>query len=310
VLGYINPVAIADGTLPIDRSGALSVIDDVIGRPLGLTAVEAAKGIITIANAVMTRALRAVSTERGRDLRGSALIAFGGSGPLHAASICQSVGVTKIIVPPISGVLSALGLLLAGDRLDYIQSIGLPLAGVHAAMLQNTYDAMERQARGDLSDSGQVAKDLSFECSLDVRYRYEPTELNLALDLKAPFDRPSLEERFKEAREREYGFRGDGDLYVARMRLRLKSAGYRPPPGGASNDSGTHSPDEEQSRDAYFATLDGPSRTGILLRSDVERYRPVEGPLIIQEPTTTILVPPGWTIHRDELDNLILERPE
>src|SRR5207302_2593295 len=113
VLGYIRPGALADGEIRIDPEAARRAIYDRIAVPLGLDLLRAAEGIHRIANARTMRALRAVSTERGRDPRDFALIAFGGSGPIHAAGLARELSVPRTLVPPLPGLFSALGLLVS-----------------------------------------------------------------------------------------------------------------------------------------------------------------------------------------------------
>ena len=107
VLGYMNPQTIADGTLRIDRQAAVDAIEKHVAGPLRLSLMAAASGIVEVANASMMRALRAVSTERGHDMREMTLVAFGGAGPIHAATLCESVGISRVAIPPYPGLFSA-----------------------------------------------------------------------------------------------------------------------------------------------------------------------------------------------------------
>jgi N-methylhydantoinase A len=307
VLGYINPIAIAAGTLQIDRDAAVAAITSKMAVPLGLTATEAAYGVIEVANATMMRALRSVSTERGRDIRASTLVAFGGSGPLHAASLCESVGISTIVIPPVSGVFSALGLLVAGERLDYVHSIESPLASVDRALLRTTFESVVASAVQDLALAGLSIDEVQIESSIDLRYRFDPSELNLALDLPEAVDVVDVEERFKCARALEYGLRGEGEIHVSRLRVRVTSAADLTSfstlllSGEQSERSSS-----ERRRDAYFGRDRGAVPTRVVARTDIVRLE--EGPLIVEEATTTVVVPPGWTVRRDRLHDLVIER--
>ena len=114
VLGYIRPGDLADGEVSIDAEAAQRAVHDRIAAPLGLDLLQAAEGIHRIANAHTMRALRAVSTERGRDPRDFALMAFGGAGPIHAAGLARDLAIGQVVVPPLPGLFSALGLLCSG----------------------------------------------------------------------------------------------------------------------------------------------------------------------------------------------------
>ena len=146
-LGYINPEMIAARTLPIDRDRGLAVINEQIAEPLGLNIFDAALGILDVANATMVRALRAVSTERGRDIRELTLMAFGGSGPVHAATLADRVNLRSIVIPPVPGVFSALGLLLADDRFDYLGSFESPLTSIKAQEIDEMSERLIEAAR-------------------------------------------------------------------------------------------------------------------------------------------------------------------
>ena len=111
VLGYINPTAIAGGTVDVDLEAAREALDTSAAKQLGIDTNDAAYGVYAVANTTMIRAIKSVTTFRGRDPRDFTLMAFGGSGPVHAAHIARSLGIRQIIVPGSPGVFSALGLL-------------------------------------------------------------------------------------------------------------------------------------------------------------------------------------------------------
>ena len=133
VLGYMNPEAIAGATLAIDRQAAWTAVEQKIAQPLNVEVLAAAYGITQVANATMMRALRAVSTERGRDPRDFTLIAFGGAGPMHAAALADSLSTTQVQIPLYPGLFSAFGLLLADYRHDYIRSVAVALGPARPA---------------------------------------------------------------------------------------------------------------------------------------------------------------------------------
>jgi N-methylhydantoinase A len=310
VLGYMNPERIADGTLRIDRQAAVDAIRTHVAGPLGLDLMAAAFGIVEVANAAMMRALRAVSTERGHDLREMTLVAFGGAGPIHAAALCESVGIGRVAIPPYPGLFSALGLLLANSRLDYLRSVERLVAEVNASEVAQIYRELEEQARREFAEQGIPVGDMVFERSVDLRVGFMRDELTLPFPPQAAQDLGALEREFRQAHRREFGFEGEGDLHLVNLRLRAKSASghltfadlvgasgaMQAPPGGRAT----------AVRQAYFGRKHGSVDTQVLSRDEIVVRR--RGPIIIEEPDTTITVPPGWSVERDRFDVLALSR--
>src|SRR5262245_46990391 len=208
VLGYMNPESIAGSTLHIDREAAWTAIKTKLADPLGLEVLQTAYGITQVANATMMRALRAVSTERGRDPREFALIAFGGAGPIHAAELAGSLGMKQVYVPIFPGLFSALGLLLADFRHDYVRSAVLPLSKVDPATILRLYEEMEEGARAEMRLEGVSEATVQFERWVDLKYGYQISELTLPFptDIAATGLRSALTRLFTEAHQREFGY--------------------------------------------------------------------------------------------------------
>jgi N-methylhydantoinase A len=293
VLGYINPDAIADAQLAIDAEAAAATIQRVIADPLGLPLLEAAYGITLVANATMMRALRAVSTERGRDPRRSSLIAFGGAGPLHAASLSASMGITKVVVPPYSG--------LADFRQDYVRSIAQPLLEVSADTVLETFAELERTAAADAEAQGVPADSVRLERRVDLKYDYQIAEMTLPFpeDLRGDELAAVLTRAFSEEHEREFRYASNDpiDLINLRLRatapasdLRFADLGRQGRAVGGSRAA--------RSREAYFGPEVGSLTSPVVVRGDLTT--PTEGPLIIEEPDTTVVVPRGWTAALDD----------
>jgi N-methylhydantoinase A len=310
VLGYMNPDRIADGTLRIDRQAAIDAIEKQVAGPLGLDLMTAAFGIVEVANASMMRALRAVSTERGHDIREMTLVAFGGAGPIHAAALCESVGIGRVAIPPYPGLFSALGLLLANSRLDYIRSIERQIGSVTAPEVAQVYSELEEQARREFADQGIPATDMIFERSADLRVGFMRDELTLAFPPEAAKDLSALERQFRDAHRREFGFEGEGDLHLVNLRLRAKSASghlsFAEAVGAATASATASRAHSTAMRQAYFGRKHGLVNTHVLERDEITQRR--TGPIIIEEPDTTITVPPGWSIERGRFDVVFLTR--
>jgi N-methylhydantoinase A len=321
VLGYMNPRAIAGSTLEIHRDAAANAIQQKLASPLRLDVLEVAYGITQVANSAMTRVLRAVTTERGRDPREFTLLAFGGAGPIHAASLAETIGISELIVPLYPGLFSALGLLLADYRHDYIAAIAAPLASVKTDEILAHFTHLEDRARAEMLAEGVNLGAIRFERQVDLKYGYQMYEMTLPFPDKVD---PSnlvtiLASLFTDEHNRTYGYYRDDPVELMSLRLRAlawatsltfaelanrysaQSSQLEPRSAGAADvDSG------QLERQAFFGAAHGLLSTP--LRSRIELTRPEPGPMIIEEPDTTVVVPPNWTVQRDRFGNLVLTR--
>jgi N-methylhydantoinase A len=310
VNGYMSPTAIAGTTMRIDRAAAWDAIERHIADPLGLETYAAAYGITQIANAAMMRALRAVSTERGRDPRDFALVCFGGAGPIHAAALAEEMEIGRVLVPVFPGLFSALGLLLADYRHDYIRSVVTPLAAIDPAKILESYGEMQRVARDTMQREGVPSEGVRFAHYVDLKYSYQLQELSILLpEGHSPEELLTiLTARFRAAHEQAFGYNTDDPIELVSLRLRALAtvgdltfsdlaATLAPAPGA---------PVRSEPRAAFFGPRHGLLKTPVFHRADIAGRQ--EGPLIVEEPDTTVVVPPGWAISRDHYGNLILTK--
>ena len=274
----MNPQTIADGTLRIDRQAAVDAIEKHVAGPLRLSLMAAASGIVEVANASMMRALRAVSTERGHDMREMTLVAFGGAGPIHAATLCESVGISRVAIPPYPGLFSALGLLLANSRLDYIRSVERQLGELAASEVMNIYRELEQQARQEFAAQGIPSDDMVFERSVDLRVGFMRDEIALPFPDQAANDLTALERDFREAHRREFGFEGEGELNLVNLRLRAKSASGHLSFSDVVAAAGAMRPlpraNGPATRQAYFGRKHGSVETEVVTRDAISGRSP------------------------------------
>jgi N-methylhydantoinase A len=307
-LGYINPKAIAGASIKIDRPAALAAIKRALADPLKLGVLDVAYGVTQVANSAMTRVLRAVSTERGRDPREFTMIAFGGAGPIHAAPLAENLSITKVIIPLYPGLFSALGLLLADHRHDYIASIVAPLTSVRPADLLHHYERLKDTARDAMAAEGLDPAALRFEQHLDLKYGYQMYEMTLPFPGDVPPDEliSSLAQLFTNEHDHAYGYHRDDPIELVSVRVRaLSPAGsirFADLSGGLVE--GDYRSRATARREAFFGPTLGTIMTPVCRRFDLEGRR--RGPLIIEEPDTTIVVPPGWIVERDPFANVIM----
>jgi N-methylhydantoinase A len=308
VLGYMNPETIAGATLRINRQAAWEAIEQKIASPLNLEVLPAAYGVTQVANATMMRALRAVSTERGRDPREFTLIAFGGAGPIHALALAESLGITRVQVPLFPGLFSALGLLLADYRHDYLRSVALTLDKVEPQAIFKQYEELEATAREELLQEGVTAETIRFERQIDLKYGYQVSELALPFpsDAQPATLRNQLTQIFTEAHKQAFGYDRDDPIELVNLRLRALASSGRVRFSDLVARVPMVQSEQRDARPAYFGPSHGSLETQVLRRADIVGY--MAGPLIVEEPDTTVVVLPGWTVRRDEQGNLLLTK--
>lgn len=309
-LGYMNPEAIAGSKLKIDRAAALAAIERQLAGPLGLDPLSVAYGITQVANSAMTRVLRAVSTERGRDPREFTLVAFGGAGPIHAAALAENMEISKLVAPIYPGLFSALGLLLADYRHDYIATIATPLTSADPREIFARYGQLMKTARAELIGEGVSPAAIRFEQHADLKYGYQMYEMTLPFPDAADSANllSALARLFTDAHQQAYGYHRDDPIELVSLRLRaLASAGSFSFKGLAANFSQDDEPAlAHRRREAYFGPAYGSMMTPV--RSRLEIASPERGPMIVEESNTTVVIPPNWTVQRDSFANLILTR--
>ncbi|HUX87216.1 MAG TPA: hydantoinase/oxoprolinase family protein [Chloroflexota bacterium] len=306
ILGYVNPIALLGGTLPIDRERAWNALASGVAKPLGMDVVEAAFGVHRLAVANMVRVVKAVSSERGRDPRRFTLIAYGGNGPVHAALVAHELGIRRVIVPRWPGLFSALGLLWASPAHHQSRAVLRVTHDLQPRELENAFQALAATIQAEIRNEDNDPAAYRFERTLDLRYAGQSFELRL------PFgDAPAtaatlraLDERFGAEHERTYGHRAESDP-VEIVNARVSAATNRPATDGYWSDVHRMSPASSASaRAAYFGSTMG--EVPVLDRFQITP-EPRSGPLIVEEYDATTVVPPATVVWRDPWDNLILE---
>jgi len=308
VNGYMNPTAIAGTMMRIDRAAAWDAIKSQIADPLGLDTYEAAYGITQIANSAMMRALRAVSTERGRDPRDFTLVSFGGAGPIHAAALAEDMEIFRVLVPVLPGLFSALGLLLADYRHDYIRSIVTPLAAIAPDTILEHYEKLQHIAQDAMRREGVPSEAIRFEHYVDLKYSYQLQDLSIPFPTSNGSGDLSvkLAVLFRAAHEQAFGYNTGDPIELVSLRLRaLATVGdMRFSDLAAKIAPASDAMARSEPREAFFGPPYGLLQTAVLRRADITGVQ--DGPLIIEEPDTTVVVPPGWSVSRDEYGSLVL----
>ena len=218
VLGYMPAGTVADGQISISAELAEQAVRRV-AEPLGLTLLEAASGIHRIANARMTRALRSVSSEKGRDPRDFALIAYGGAGPIHAAGLAEDLGMRTVLVPAVAGLFSAVGLLFARPEFHEVRTCHLDVDAVDPAVVAALFAEMEAKLAHALEGRSEV----EWARTADLRYGGQSWEVEVAFPTGS--DLAALRARFEDEHERLYGVKDQAGSPVEIRALRLAALG-------------------------------------------------------------------------------------
>ena len=303
VLGYINPTAIAGGTVDVDLEAAREALDRSAAKQLGIDTTDAAYGVYAVANTTMIRAIKSVTTFRGRDPRDFTLMAFGGSGPVHAALIARSLGIRQIIVPGSPGVFSALGLIEALPEYGFSRTLIADPAQVSADVIIDAFDQLESSSLERLKDEAlNEAITGSWSRTADLRYRGQAYELTVTADTGPNDDLLGMiVERFHQEHERTYGRRASDepvDLITIRSTYRIDAERIVP-------ESVNIPQEQQQPRQAYFGREQGWMLTPVITREELTRsFR--SGPLIVEEYDSTTLIPPGTDARIDEQGNITM----
>jgi N-methylhydantoinase A len=311
VLGYMNPHRIAGGTVPIDAQAACSAIDAQLGRQLGVATAAAAFGVHRVVNATMARAIRSVTSERGRDPREYTMVAFGGAGPIHAAELAAGVGIGRVYVPLYPGLFSSLGLLFADLRYDGVKSVMARLDQLDGAALRSHCEALVEDLRERLTREAG-AGEIRFERVIDLRYLRQDSELSFRIpdDVGAAELCTWLDRAFHTEHQRNFGYRRDGDPILAvSVRVRAiapaRSVAVRDLAASFERAARTEPRTPAQSRQAYFGPEAGEMAAQVTTRARLLDGA-LAGPAIIEEFDTTIVIPPGWKAELDRFANVVL----
>ena len=292
VLGYLNPLSLAGGSLRVDAELSRRAVASHVARPLGLSLEDAAHGIRQVANVNMARAIRAVTVERGKDPRDLALMAFGGGGPLHAVDVARMLDIRRVIISPVSGVFSAAGMLAAEAAHEFVHPVLQPLDQVAAARVATTREAMAADGHAALAGEGYAASTIRLRFAADLRYLGQSSQLTVKLP-DAPFDAVALHAGFERLYRETFGYVAEGEA-VELVNLRLSAIGTatsRIDFTRVELDSRAMAGAQGE-RLVSFARGEAAIATRLLARAAVAQA-PVAGPAIIESYDTTIVVPPG-----------------
>ena len=311
IVGYLNPTHLISGALALNAAKTYAAFEERIARPLGLSVERAAYGACQIAASNMMRAIKAVSTERGRDPRDYVLFAFGGNGPVFAATMAQALMMRRIVVPPSPGLFSSFGLLYADVEHHYTRTYRRLLRSVHLDELNEAWDHLASRAENQLAADGLTESQSRVGRSAKMHYREQTFELTVPVPDRR-LDRRTvaeLEEAFGREHEQTYGHRAGPDEPVELVSIQV--VGYGVPDRSRVPERIITDRPETGSRPvprrAYFGMDDGWLETPVLFRTDLKT--PQVGPCIVEEYDATCVVPPRAKAALDTYGNIVIDLP-
>jgi len=303
LLGYLNPEALCGGEFKLRGEGVREAIAERVGRPLGLDAVEAAHGIFRIVNANMANAIRRVSSESGHDPRGFSMVVYGGNGPVHAGKQAEDLGIRSLLVPRTSPAFSALGLVIADSVVDIKRSYIAPAGRAEADRINALLAEVEAQAAEELRVAGLGRDEIDFHRYLAICYPGQTFDMAVpaAVDEEGRMGEAALRatiESFHDLHEETHTYAAREEEPVLRA-VRVQAVGRTPKPPLAVHEPAGH-PLADALRSRRPAWFDGRFVDTPVYEGDrVGPGHRIEGPAIVEERFTTIVLYPG---HAAEVD--------
>ncbi|MEP7029350.1 MAG: hydantoinase/oxoprolinase family protein [Pseudolabrys sp.] len=309
VLGRLAVDRFLGGEMRLDLEAARAAITEKIAKPLGLSPVEAADGILRIAATKMSHMVRWVTTERGLDVADFALIAYGGAGPLHATLIARELSVGKVIIPYAPGHFSAYGMLFADLRRDMVNTWFKSFADASFDEMEALYAEMEKRGAKDLERGRSMTTGIVVQRGADMRYvgQEHAVTVDIPVELFKRQDRAGIKKLFDAVHETRYGY-SNADEKAEIVSLRSATIGLMKKPQGAALAKGDTAPDAALcgKRPVYFSgagNLDTPAYD----RAKLAAGNRIEGPALIEEYASTTVVAPGDKVEVDAFGNLHIE---
>ena len=307
VLGHFGEAGLLGGAFPLDVTRARHAMERVAagrarGAAFAFASVEKfAEGILAVADAVMEKAIRVISVERGHDPRDYTLVAFGGAGGLHACSLASALEMRGVLLPMFPGALSALGILRADVVTEFSRTVLLAVSSAARAKseIESAFRSLEKEGRSAMAAEGFATSKIHVERRLDLRYAGQAYELSVpaAGDFVAAFHR---------AHEARYGYH-DAKRMVEIVNLRVRATGVTEKPGLRKIAAARRGSAKRRKREPIHCVLNGRRcRAASIARDDLRAGDSVSGPAVISEYSATTLVPHGWTGRVDAYGQILL----
>jgi N-methylhydantoinase A len=296
ILGRLSPAAFMGGEMQLDPALAEHALWERIARPLEVDLERAAAGILEVATSAMANVVRQVTLQRGLDPRDFTLFAYGGGGPLHASAVARELSIRTVVVPEAPGLFSALGMLLADLRRDYVQTLFARLDDVDMAGLEARFQQLESEGREALGQSGVPTDRVIFERAADMRYVGQEHAVAVALPANVgnEDDREVVKRLFDEAHQVRYSHSApEESADVVSLRVTAIGRLSKPTLPGIGVGSATPPADARKpSRQVQFEDH-GLLETAVFDRSRLLAGNVIAGPAVIEEASSTTVLDPG-----------------
>lgn len=309
ILHRINPRTILGGRMAINEEAAYKAITEKLAGPLGLSTLDAARGIIRVVNSNMERAIRLVSVERGYDPREFVVVAFGGAGALHAVNVAKNLDIGKVLIPSNPGILCAVGLLVSDIRSDYVKTNISDFTAENIGKMNATFKELVDKGNTWLDVERIPQNHKQIVKTADMRYFGQNFELSIAIDCDDITENniDEIKALFHREHKREYGYCNEKAL--------IQIVNYRTVALGKVStieirEHELHGEDSDAAiigtRDVYFEETGGFVDTGIYDRDKLEAGNKIKGPAIIEQMDSTIVIPPGHNAKVDPYLNIVI----
>ena len=295
VLGRLPDTILLGGYLPLDSEASEQAVS-ALAKDMDCSLLEAAKGIVRLANEHMARALRVISVERGHNPADYALLCFGGAGGLHACDLAELLNMGRIVIPARAGVLSAMGMLVSEPGRELSWPVLKPLASLTDQDIEQWFQSLEADARNQLTHEGCEPRGIIFRHQLELRYKGQSATISINWNSGG-----AHEALFHEAHSRASGLRLPHPVELVNIRLSARAPAVL---------ESINIPQVSQGGDAD-ETIFMPELAGMVplkQRTGLVPGVPLEGPLLLTESAATTWIKPGWMLIPDEWGNLLLHR--
>jgi N-methylhydantoinase A len=309
VLGYLNPDYFLGGEMSVDIEAARTAIREKIADPLGIDVISAARSIRKVIDHSMSDAISQVSVERGEDPRKYTLVAAGGAGPVHVADLARPLGINQILISRTSSIFCALGSIIADLRHDLVRSVVVKTDQAGTDNLNITFRDMKTEGDGYLEREGIVPDDRYYGKSIDMRYKGQFHEVELPIT-EAELTDESIENivaDFHQKHEELYAYRDIVETEMINLRLAAYGKVVTPSRKAIVEKSADAAKYVKGKRDVYFEKKFGFVPTTIYDGDNMVAGNIVEGPAIVEQKTTTVVVPPMARLEVTEYGDYLVK---
>lgn len=302
-LGYIDPDEFLGGEMELDIESARQGLNEEIADPLGMARIEASKGIFDVALANTVGAIREITVEKGLDPRDFTMVSYGGAGSMFVPLLAREMNAQEVLVPQAPSVFSAWGMLVADVVYDFAQTYIAVLNDIETGAINATLDELESEAAETLSAEGFTGERRRLERYAEMRYFGQ--EHTVEVPAGGLEDVEELSDRFEAQHERRYGHTMDDPAQVVHLRVRAIGENEKPDLESQETRSAGHA-EPIGTREAYCFDVDGTVAFDLYHRDDLRPGDRLDGPAIVQEPSTTIVLHSDQVAEIDEYGHILI----